>query len=189
MSGKDRDRLKVLHEVRKRHITQQQAGAELGISSRWVRALLKRMKFEGDRAVVHRLQGRPSNRKLPAWMKQCALMLFRQHKQAKQWHDYGTTLAVGTGDRAWVEGRQRDAAEMAHRGGVVEGATGAGGTDAQLAGAPCPLGRTAAVGHQRTRLAGRAQFTTGSKPTITADFWQTTTSRMTPVLSFSQPEH
>jgi len=94
MSGRDRDRLKVLHEVRRRHITQQQAGAELGISSRWVRALLKRMKFEGDRAVVHRLRGRPSNRKLPAWMKQRALMLFRQHKQAKQWHDYGPTLAA-----------------------------------------------------------------------------------------------
>ncbi len=44
MSGKDRDRLKVLHEVRKRHITQQQAGVELGISPRGVRALLKRMQ-------------------------------------------------------------------------------------------------------------------------------------------------
>jgi len=32
MSAKERDRLKVLHEVRKRHITQRQAAAELGIS-------------------------------------------------------------------------------------------------------------------------------------------------------------
>jgi len=30
MSRKDRDRWKVLHEVRKRHITQVQAGKELG---------------------------------------------------------------------------------------------------------------------------------------------------------------
>ena len=93
MTGKDRERLKVLHEVRKRHIRQQQAGAELGISPRWVRALLKRMKLEGDRAVVHRLRGRPSNRKLPAWVKQRAIGLFRQYQQAKQWHDYGPTLA------------------------------------------------------------------------------------------------
>jgi hypothetical protein len=78
MSGKDQDRLKVLHEVRKRHITQQQAGVELGISPGWVRVLLKRMKFEGDRAVVHRLRGRPSNRKLPAWMKPRALGLIRR---------------------------------------------------------------------------------------------------------------
>jgi DNA-binding Lrp family transcriptional regulator len=80
MTGKDRERLKVLHEVRKRHITQPQAGAELGISPRWVRALLKRMKLEGDRAVVHRLRGRASNRKLPAWVKQRAIGLFRQYQ-------------------------------------------------------------------------------------------------------------
>ena len=30
MTSKDRDPLNVLHEVRKRHITQRQAGAELG---------------------------------------------------------------------------------------------------------------------------------------------------------------
>ena len=32
MSAKERERLKVLHEVRKRHITQVQAGKELGIT-------------------------------------------------------------------------------------------------------------------------------------------------------------
>src|ERR1700694_288676 len=41
MSRKDRDRLKVLHEVRKRHITQVQAGKELAIGmtmgQRWPR--------------------------------------------------------------------------------------------------------------------------------------------------------
>jgi hypothetical protein len=42
------------------------------MSPRWVGALLKRMKFEGDRAVVHRSRGRPSNRKLPTGMKQRA---------------------------------------------------------------------------------------------------------------------
>lgn len=94
MSTKDREWLKVLHEVRKRHITQRQAGEELGISPRWVRALLNRVKREGDRAVVHRLRGRLSNRKLPASLKQRAVGLFRQHQQAKQWHDYGPTLAA-----------------------------------------------------------------------------------------------
>jgi transposase len=48
MSGKGRDRLKVLQEVRKRHITQKQAAEELGLSVRWVRTLLKRLKREGD---------------------------------------------------------------------------------------------------------------------------------------------
>jgi len=42
MSATEWDRLKVMHEVRKRHITQKQAGAELGLSVRWVRKLLER---------------------------------------------------------------------------------------------------------------------------------------------------
>jgi Homeodomain-like domain len=45
MSAKERERLKVLHEVRKRHITQKQAAAELGLSVRWVRELL--LRFAG----------------------------------------------------------------------------------------------------------------------------------------------
>ena len=94
MSRKDRDRLKVLHEVRKRHITQVQAGKELAISPRWVRELLRRMKARGDRAVVHGLRGRRSNRRLPEAMKARAVKLFREQKQARQWHDYGPTLAA-----------------------------------------------------------------------------------------------
>ena len=39
MSAKEWDRLKVLHEVKKRYITQKQAAAELGLSVRWVRKL------------------------------------------------------------------------------------------------------------------------------------------------------
>ena len=52
----------MLHEVRKRHITQKQARVELGISVRWVRTLVKRLLREGDNALRHRLRGRPSNR-------------------------------------------------------------------------------------------------------------------------------
>ena len=40
MSAKERDRLKVLHEVKKGHITQKQGAAELGLSVRWVRKQL-----------------------------------------------------------------------------------------------------------------------------------------------------
>jgi transposase len=94
MSAKERDRLKVLHEVRKRHITQKQAGGELGISVRWVRTLVKRLRKEGDSALRHRLRGRPSNRKTPAAVKRRVLELFRQKQQAKLWHDYGPTLAA-----------------------------------------------------------------------------------------------
>jgi DNA-binding Lrp family transcriptional regulator len=94
MSAKDRDRLKVLHEVSRRHITQLQAARELGVSSRWVPALVQRIKDQGDGGVIHRLRGRPSNRKLSALLKQQVVKRFAEQKRAKQWHDYGPTLAA-----------------------------------------------------------------------------------------------
>jgi transposase len=94
MSSKERERLKVLHAVRKRHITQVQAGKELGVTARWVRELLRRMRARGDRAVVHGLRGKRSNRRLPEAVKAQAVKLFAQQKQARQWHDYGPTLAA-----------------------------------------------------------------------------------------------
>ncbi|HET7442929.1 MAG TPA: ISNCY family transposase [Terriglobales bacterium] len=94
MSAKERDRLKVLHEVRKRHITQRQAAVELGISVRWVRSLLKRLRVHGDGGLRHRLRGKASNRKTPEELKRRAVEVFRQKKQARLWHDYGPTLAA-----------------------------------------------------------------------------------------------
>ncbi|MGA8216612.1 MAG: ISNCY family transposase, partial [Candidatus Sulfotelmatobacter sp.] len=94
MSAKERDRLKVLHEVKKRHITQKQAAAELGLSVRWVRKLLLRLRAAGDAGLRHGLRGRRSNRKTSEAVKQRAVELYREKKQAKLWHDYGPTLAV-----------------------------------------------------------------------------------------------
>ena len=76
MSAKEWDRLKVLHEVRKRHITQKQAAAELGLSVRWVRKLLVHLRARGDSALRHGLRGRPSNRKTPEAVKRRALELY-----------------------------------------------------------------------------------------------------------------
>jgi DNA-binding Lrp family transcriptional regulator len=94
MRDGERQRLKVLHEVSKRHITQAQAGKELGISARWVRELGKRIKERGDGAVVHGLRGKRSNRRLGEKVKARALQVFAAQKQARQWHDYGPTLAA-----------------------------------------------------------------------------------------------
>src|SRR5437870_12283421 len=94
MSARERDRLKVLHEVRQRDITQAQAGAELGMSVRWVRKLLVRLRTWGDGGLRHGLRGRRSNRKTREAAKRRAVELYRQKKQAKLWHDYGPTLAA-----------------------------------------------------------------------------------------------
>lgn len=88
LSAKERDRLKVLHEVGQGHLRQRQAGQQLGITDRWVRKLLVRMKQAGDRGVVHGLRGRASNRRLPERVRRQALKLV----QAK-YRDFGPTLA------------------------------------------------------------------------------------------------
>ena len=44
MSQREQDRLKVLHEVQKGQLRQQQAAAQLGLTDRWVRKLLKRVR-------------------------------------------------------------------------------------------------------------------------------------------------
>ena len=88
MSQKERDRLKLLHEANQRHITQKGAAGQMGVSERWVRKLLARMRQEGDRAVIHRLRGRRSNRKIPEPLRKKAVELVR-----KEYGDFGPTLA------------------------------------------------------------------------------------------------
>jgi len=88
LSTRDRDRLKVLHEVKHEHLTQRAAAEQLGISDRWVRELLGRVKQEGDRGVVHRLRGRVSNRRLPEKVRTKALELVQA-----RYGDFGPTLA------------------------------------------------------------------------------------------------
>ena len=83
MSAEERDRLKVLHELRKRHITQKQAAAELGLSVRWVRALLVRLRTRGDAGLRHGLRGRQSNRRTPETVKRRVVELHRQKKLSR----------------------------------------------------------------------------------------------------------
>src|SRR2546427_8462280 len=88
LSTKDRDRLKVLHEVKRKHLTQRAAARQLGISDRWVRKLLVRVRKGGDGGIVHRGRGRRSNRRLPESLRTQTLKLV----QAK-YRDFGPTLA------------------------------------------------------------------------------------------------
>ena len=65
MTQEDRDRLVALKKAKKKLITQKQAAAEIGVTERQVRRLLRKLRSKGDAAILHELRGRPSNRKLP----------------------------------------------------------------------------------------------------------------------------
>ena len=64
LSQQERERLRVLHEVKQKHLTQVAAAEQLKVTDRQVRRLLLALEKRGDSAVVHGLRGRPSNRKL-----------------------------------------------------------------------------------------------------------------------------
>jgi len=89
MTQQDRDRLVVLRKAQKKLITQKQAASELQLTERQVRRLLKRLKGEGDKAVVHAQRGRPSNRALSDELRQKALSILL----LPEWKGFGPTLA------------------------------------------------------------------------------------------------
>jgi transposase len=88
MNVKERDRLKVLHEVKQGHMTQRGAAGQPGVTDRWVRKLLVRMKKEGDVGILHRLRGRESNRRLAESVRGKVLKLMKA-----KYHDFRPTLA------------------------------------------------------------------------------------------------
>jgi len=90
MSQEERDWLDWLKRARDGKMTQREAAERMGVTERWVRKLLRRMKKQGDAVVVHGLRGRSSNRKLSEKTKQAALAVLRK----PEWHDFGPTFAA-----------------------------------------------------------------------------------------------
>ena len=64
MSQAERDRLVTLRKAKNKLITQAEAAAELQVSVRHVKRMLKALRKRGDRAALHGLRGRESNRKI-----------------------------------------------------------------------------------------------------------------------------
>ena len=88
LSQRERERLKVLHEVQRGHLTQVEAGWRLKLSARQVRRVLGRLEAEGDRGLIHRLRGRRSNRKFSRQFQRRVLSKVR-----RRYADFGPTLA------------------------------------------------------------------------------------------------
>jgi transposase len=89
LSEKERDRLKVLHEVVTGGLRQHQGAAQCGISERGFRKLLKRYRQKGDWAVAHALRGCASNRRLDEETAQKAIGAIE-----RRYRDFGPALAA-----------------------------------------------------------------------------------------------
>jgi hypothetical protein len=89
MNQEERDWLEWLKRVQDGVVTQRQAAAKMGVSDRWVRKLLLRMRSDGDAVVVHGLRGRSSNRRIEEQTQVRVVELLKQ----PEWYDFGPTFA------------------------------------------------------------------------------------------------
>lgn len=88
LSTRDLDRLAVLHAVRDGLLGVAAGAQRLGVGVRHFRRMLRRFQEEGDRSVVHRGRGRPSNRRLPDTVRAAVL----ERARRPEYHDFGPTL-------------------------------------------------------------------------------------------------
>jgi transposase len=81
-------RLHVIQKVLEGIIKQVEAAEILSLSGRQIGRIVKRIRSEGSRGIVHRSRGRPSNRRISEKMKERVIHLYRT-----QYKDFGPTLA------------------------------------------------------------------------------------------------
>ena len=96
MAGKDiismaQEELKRLHIVRKaldKSITQAEAADIIGVCLRQAQRIVRAVRIEGDKGVIHKSRGQDSNRALPEKIKNKVLNLYKE-----KYPDFGPTLA------------------------------------------------------------------------------------------------
>ncbi|OHB77256.1 MAG: hypothetical protein A2Z34_09965 [Planctomycetes bacterium RBG_16_59_8] len=82
-------RLKVIQEAIAKRISQRDAATAIMRSERQIRRMVKRVREEGEKGIIHRGRGKPSARKIPDRKKERVLRLYRE-----QYGDFGPTLAT-----------------------------------------------------------------------------------------------
>ena len=88
-STEELKRLHIIQMLFEKKIRQKEAANLLDLSTRQVRRIAARVKLEGNKAIVHRLRQKPSNRKKSLSLKEKVLNLYRT-----KYHDFGPTFAV-----------------------------------------------------------------------------------------------
>ena len=81
-------RLHVIEKVLEGIVKQVEAAEILSLSGRQIRRIVKRIRSEGSRGIIHRSRGRPSNRRISRRIKERVIHLYR-----RQYKDFGPTLA------------------------------------------------------------------------------------------------
>lgn len=87
MSQKEVNRLKTISQIETKVLNVEEGSELMGISTRQTYRILKKIKEEGTRGIIHKLRGKKSNRGYPAELKKDVLKIYKTH-----YSDYGPTL-------------------------------------------------------------------------------------------------
>jgi transposase len=82
-------RLKLIQSAIDRQITQKTVSGMLGVSERQVRRLVKVVREQGDKGIIHGSRGRRSNHRFPDKVKEKTISLYK-----RRYPDFGPTLAT-----------------------------------------------------------------------------------------------
>jgi len=82
-------RLHVIQKVLEKVVKQVEAAEILSLSARQIRRIVKRIRIEGERGILHKSRGRPSNRQIPRKIRDKVIQFYR-----RQYKDFGPTLAT-----------------------------------------------------------------------------------------------
>ena len=88
MSKKELTRLEVLQQLEEKRLKQRKAAEILGVSERHVRRLLRMYRQEGEKGLISKRRGKPSNNRLAREVVDKARDLIYE-----RYHDFGPTLA------------------------------------------------------------------------------------------------
>lgn len=88
MSKKEIDRLRILHRVIDKHLTQVYGARLLGITDRQVRNLIHKIREHGDKGIVHGNRGRVAANKMPIKLEERIGRIIE-----RKYRDFGPTLA------------------------------------------------------------------------------------------------
>jgi len=86
---KELKRLHVIHKAIEGQITQAEAAKIARLSERQIRRIVKRIREEGDKGIIHKSRGRASNRSKPQKLKDGLIELYQQ-----KYMGFGPTLAA-----------------------------------------------------------------------------------------------
>jgi len=118
MTQADRERLVTLKQANKKLITQREAAEDLRRSIRQVQRLLEALKERGDKAVIHGLRGRPSNRRIEESIERQAVKIL----SAPVYEGFGPTLAAEyLGAQPGIEASQETVRQWMIRGKLWRG--------------------------------------------------------------------